>query len=345
MSAEPVVPEPVVQAFGLGKDYGKLRAVEAVDITVNHGEFFGFLGPNGAGKTTMIHMLTTLVGPTRGRAEIAGHDVVAEPLEVRKHIGLVFQETTLDGELSAEENLQLAGKLYGLGRAELKERISEVLELFELTDRRHDSVRTFSGGMRRQVDLARGILHRPAVLFLDEPTLGLDPVNRGRVWEFLERLASEEGMTLFLTTHYLEEAEPCDRVMIVDRGTVIAQGTPDELKRDIGGSESIDSPRTHYSDVAKALLRDLGVEIDRFESAFDRKFYASRGLARGVFFPREAFGRDVLVPGEPASGGADEVARALANARPLDEFIAAFRESRAAQTVEATIKLQVLVDG
>ncbi len=236
MSAAP----PVVQAFGIGKDYGKLRAVDAVDITVGNGDFFGFLGPNGAGKTTMIHMLTTLVSPSRGRAEVAGHDVVAEPLAVRKNIGLVFQETTLDGELSAEENLQLAGKLYGLGRADLRARIEEVLALFELTDRRHDSVRTFSGGMRRQVDLARGILHRPAVLFLDEPTLGLDPVNRGRVWEFLERLAREEGMTLFLTTHYLEEAEPCDRVMIVDRGTVIAQGTPDELKRDLGGSESIE---------------------------------------------------------------------------------------------------------
>ncbi len=202
----------------------------------------------------MIHMLTTLVGPTRGRAEIAGHDVVAEPLEVRKQIGLVFQETTLDGELSAEENLQLAGKLYGLGRAELKERIAEVLELFELTDRRHDSVRTFSGGMRRQVDLARGILHRPAVLFLDEPTLGLDPVNRGRVWGFLERLASEEGMTLFLTTHYLEEAEPCDRVMIVDRGQVIAQGTPTELKRDLGGRESIELV---MSDPDPRLLADI----------------------------------------------------------------------------------------
>jgi ABC-2 type transport system ATP-binding protein len=254
VSAEPVVPEPVVQAFGLGKDYGKLRAVEAVDITVGHGEFFGFLGPNGAGKTTMIHMLTTLVGPTRGRAEVAGHDVVEEPLEVRKHIGLVFQETTLDGELSAEENLQLAGKLYGLGRAELRTRIDEVLELFELTERRHDSVRTFSGGMRRQVDLARGILHRPAVLFLDEPTLGLDPVNRGRVWGFLERLADEEGMTLFLTTHYLEEAEPCDRVMIVDRGQVIAQGTPGELKRDLGGRESIELV---MSDPDPRLLADI----------------------------------------------------------------------------------------
>jgi ABC-2 type transport system ATP-binding protein len=235
-----VTPDPVVQAFGLGKDYGQIRAVEAVDMTVGRGEFFGFLGPNGAGKTTMIHMLTTLLNPSRGHAEVDGHDVVAEPLAVRRNIGLVFQETTLDGELSAEENLELAGRLYGLGRAELRQRIEEVLALFELQDRRHDSVRTFSGGMRRQVDLARGILHRPAVLFLDEPTLGLDPVNRARVWGFLERLASEEGMTLFLTTHYLEEAEPCDRVMIVDRGQVIAQGTPDELKRDLGGRESIE---------------------------------------------------------------------------------------------------------
>jgi ABC-2 type transport system ATP-binding protein len=258
---------PVVQAFGLGKDYGKLRAVEAVDIDVSGGEFFGFLGPNGAGKTTMIHMLTTLVSPSRGRAEVAGHDVVAEPLAVRKNIGLVFQETTLDGELSAEENLQLAGKLYGLGRADLRARIEEVLALFELTERRHDSVRTFSGGMRRQVDLARGILHRPAVLFLDEPTLGLDPVNRGRVWEFLERLARDEGMTLFLTTHYLEEAEPCDRVMIVDRGKVIAKGTPDELKRDLGGRESIELV---MSDPDARLLADIarrtGTEPRRTET-------------------------------------------------------------------------------
>jgi ABC-2 type transport system ATP-binding protein len=246
--------DPVVQAFGLGKDYGKLRAVEAVDIAVGRGEFFGFLGPNGAGKTTMIHMLTTLVSPTRGRAEVDGHDVVAEPLAVRKNIGLVFQETTLDGELSAEENLELAGRLYGLGRAALRQRIEEVLDLFELQDRRHDSVRTFSGGMRRQVDLARGILHRPSVLFLDEPTLGLDPVNRGRVWSFLERLANEEGMTLFLTTPYLEEAEPCDRVMIVDRGQVIAQGTPVELKRDLGGRESIELV---MSDPDPRLLADI----------------------------------------------------------------------------------------
>jgi ABC-2 type transport system ATP-binding protein len=224
----------------LGKDYGRIRAVEAIDLSVEEGEFFGFLGPNGAGKTTMIHMLTTLVRPSRGRATVAGCDVVQEPLAVRKSVGLVFQETTLDPELSAQENLSLAGRLYGLRRRQLEDRIEEVLTLFELRERRHDAVRTFSGGMRRLVDLARGVLHRPKVLFLDEPTLGLDPVNRQRVWGFLERLAREEGMTLFLTTHYLEEAEPCDRVVIVDRGRVIAAGTPEVLKRDLGGRETIE---------------------------------------------------------------------------------------------------------
>jgi ABC-2 type transport system ATP-binding protein len=230
----------VVEAIGLGKDYGQIRAVDAIDLAVRRGEFFGFLGPNGAGKTTMIHMLTTLIRPTRGSAVVAGHDVVQEPLAVRKHVGLVFQETSLDPELSAEENLRLSGRLYGLGRADLARRIEEVLGLFELQARRNDPVRTFSGGMRRLVDLARGILHRPTVLFLDEPTLGLDPVNRQRVWGFLERLAGEEQMTLFLTTHYLEEAEPCDRVVIVDAGQVVANGTPEQLKRDLGGQESVE---------------------------------------------------------------------------------------------------------
>jgi ABC-2 type transport system ATP-binding protein len=230
----------VVEAFGLGKDYGRVRAVEGVELAVRRGEFFGFLGPNGAGKTTMIHMLTTLIRPTRGSAVVAGHDVAEEPLAVRKHVGLVFQETTLDPELTAQENLLLSGRLYGLESADLHRRIDEVLTLFGLRARRNDRVRTFSGGMRRLVDLARGILHRPTVLFLDEPTLGLDPVNRGRVWGFLEQLGREEGMTLFLTTHYLEEADPCDRVAIVNHGRVIAQGSPEQLKQEMGGQESIE---------------------------------------------------------------------------------------------------------
>jgi ABC-2 type transport system ATP-binding protein len=253
--------DPVVRSTGLGKDYGRIRAVDGIDVTVDRGEFFGFLGPNGAGKTTMLHMLTTLLAPTRGSADVAGHDVEREPLAVRRQIGLVFQETTLDPELTARENLRLAGRLYGLGRADLARRIDEVLALFELHDRGNDRVRTFSGGMRRLVDLARGILHRPTVLFLDEPTLGLDPVNRRRVWSFIERLAQEVGTTIFLTTHYLEEADPCDRVVIVDQGRIVAEGTPAELKRNLGGSETVTlTTKGHQPELVAEIARHIGVE-------------------------------------------------------------------------------------
>src|SRR5436190_740518 len=193
-----------------------------IDLDVQPGEFFGFLGPNGAGKTTTIRMLTTLLQPTRGAASVAGRDVQREPLGVRREIGVVFQETTLDLDLTAEENLRFCTRLYGLSRKESAARIDEALRLFELSERRRERVRSFSGGMRRALDLARGILHRPSVLFLDEPTLGLDVTQRRRIWEFLLRLSNEYGTTLFLTTHYLEEADPCDRVAIVDRGQIVA---------------------------------------------------------------------------------------------------------------------------
>jgi ABC-2 type transport system ATP-binding protein len=219
---------------GLGRDYGASRAVDELDLEVRAGEFFGFLGPNGAGKTTTIRMLTTLLRPTRGRATVAGYDIEAAPLEVRRRIGVVFQETTLDLDLTADENLRYCTRLYGLSRAESAVRIDEALELFGLVDRRRDRVRTFSGGMRRALDLARGILHRPSILFLDEPTLGLDPGHRREIWAFLRRLCSESGTTLMLTTHYLEEADPCDRVVIVDRGKVVVAGTPEELRSSLG---------------------------------------------------------------------------------------------------------------
>src|SRR5271167_1928012 len=198
---------PAIVTSGLGRDYGRMRAVDSIDLEVRSGEFFGFLGPNGAGKTTTIRMLTTLLNPSRGWARVAGTDILEDPLAVRREIGVVFQETTLDGDLTAEENLRFCTRLYGLSRKESKIRIDEALELFALTDRRNSRVRTFSGGMRRALDLARGILHRPSVLFLDEPTLGLDPGQRRRIWEFLKRLPGEQGTTLFLTTHYLEEAD------------------------------------------------------------------------------------------------------------------------------------------
>jgi ABC-2 type transport system ATP-binding protein len=220
-----------VAASRIGRDYGTVRAVDEIDLEVQPGQFFGFLGPNGAGKTTTIRMLTTLLRPSRGHAEVAGRDVQQDPLGVRRQIGVVFQETTLDLDLTAEENLRFCTRLYGLSRRESATRIDEALRLFELRERRHDRVRSFSGGMRRALDLARGMLHRPSILFLDEPTLGLDPAQRRRIWVFLRRLCNDEGTTLFLTTHYLEEADPCDNVAIVARGRIVASGTPEELKR------------------------------------------------------------------------------------------------------------------
>ena len=244
-----------IAVAGLGRDYGRVRAVDAIDLDVRPGEFFGFLGPNGAGKTTTIRMLTTLLKPSRGGARIAGIDIEADPLGVRRKIGVVFQETTLDLDLTVDENLRFCTRLYGLSRKESKDRIDEALRLFGLDDRRQARVRSFSGGMRRALDLARGILHRPAILFLDEPTLGLDPGQRRRIWGFLKQLTAEHGTTLFLTTHYLEEADPCDRVAIVDRGSIVALGEPADLKRRLG-RERIDV-NTEKPEEFAARVREL----------------------------------------------------------------------------------------
>jgi len=257
-----VAAAPAIAVAGLGRDYGRVRAVDAIDLEVQPGEFFGFLGPNGAGKTTTIRMLTTLLSPSRGEARVAGSDVVDDALAVRRQIGVVFQETTLDLDLTAEENLRFCTRLYGLSRRESKARIDEALRLFGLSERRHARVRSFSGGMRRALDLARGILHRPSIVFLDEPTLGLDPGQRRRIWAFLQKLVAEHGTTLFLTTHYLEEADPCDRVAIVDHGQIVALGQPDELKRNLG-RDRIDV-RTERPDVFLASVRELtGLEPQR----------------------------------------------------------------------------------
>lgn len=223
-----------VEARGLGKDFGPVRALGHLDLEVSEGEFFGFLGPNGAGKTTALHLLATLLRPTRGGARVFGHDIVREDLAVRRSIGLVFQETTLDRDLTAEENLRFAGRLWGFPDSAIRGRVEEVLRPFGLFDRRKDLVRTFSGGMRRAVDIARGLLHRPRLLFLDEPTTGLDPRARRTLWDSIRALRASSGMTLFLTTHYVEEAEPCDRVAILDAGRIVALGTPAELKRAAG---------------------------------------------------------------------------------------------------------------
>ncbi|MGH7422573.1 MAG: ATP-binding cassette domain-containing protein [Candidatus Methylomirabilales bacterium] len=222
---------PAIVTENLVKRFGDLTAVDGLTIEVRPGELFAFLGPNGAGKTTTIHMLCTLLRPTAGSARVAGHDCVKEAPAVRQAIGLVFQESTLDKDLTVQENLWFTCRLYDLPGRIATARIAEILKLVGLDDRKDQMTRQLSGGMRRRLDIARGILHRPRVLFLDEPTVGLDPQARRQIWEFLERLRQREETTLFMTTHYMEEAETCDRVGIIDRGRLITLGTPGELKR------------------------------------------------------------------------------------------------------------------
>ena len=225
-----------IVADGLAKKFGKVEAVKDASFSVNEGEIFGFLGPNGAGKTTTINMLCTLLRPTSGGATVNGWDVARSKSEVRRSIGLVFQDTTLDDYLSAEQNLRFHAYAYGIPREQFEGRMRDLLTMFELWDRRKDKVRTYSGGMKRRLELARGLLHRPRVLFLDEPTLGLDPQTRRKIWEYILDMKRKHKLTIILTTHYMEEAEAlCDRVAIIDYGKIIALDTPRKLKHILGG--------------------------------------------------------------------------------------------------------------
>ncbi|HMK49598.1 MAG TPA: ATP-binding cassette domain-containing protein [Thermodesulfovibrionales bacterium] len=225
----------IIQVDHLVKRYGPVTAVDDISLAVEEGTIFGFLGPNGAGKTTTINILCTLLKPSSGTAAIAGHNCVTEPSEVRKSIGIVFQDTTLDKDLTAYENLLFHAYLYNVPKREMKGRIEETLFFVDLYDRRNDLVRKFSGGMKRRLEVARGLIHRPRVLFLDEPTLGLDPQSRSNLWEFITELPKQHKVTIFMTTHYMEEAEVCDRIAIIDHGKIISSGTPDQLKKIIGG--------------------------------------------------------------------------------------------------------------
>ena len=226
---------PIIRVENLTKQFGAVTAVNDVSFEVDEGTIFGFLGPNGAGKTTTINILCTLLLPTSGMAFISGHDCVKEPSEVRKSIGIVFQDTTLDKDLTAYENLMFHAYLYDVKRIERKKRIDDALHFVGLYERRNDLVKKFSDGMKRRLEVARGLIHKPRILFLDEPTLGLDPQTRANLWEFIIELPRKHNVTIFMTTHYMEEAEVCDRIAIIDNGKIITTGTPDELKKTVGG--------------------------------------------------------------------------------------------------------------
>ena len=223
-----------VEVKGLTKTFKTVEAVKGIDLAVKKGETFGFLGPNGAGKSTTIKILCTLADATAGSARVAGYDVATDRDAVRRSIGLVFQEPTLDGYLTAEQNLRFHGELYGVDRITAASRRKEVLEMVGLYDRKDDLVNTFSGGMRRRLEIARGLLHSPKVLFLDEPTIGLDPQTRASIWQYIAELHKREEITVFVTTHYMDEAEHCDRIAIMNDGQIAIIDSPDALKSSIG---------------------------------------------------------------------------------------------------------------
>jgi len=245
-----------IRTVELTKRFGQFTAVDHVTLEVGRGELFGLLGPNGAGKTTVIRMLTTLLQPTSGQAWVAGHDVVAAPRKVRESIGVVPQALTSDLELTAWQNLDVYGEFYGLGRAQRRARAEQLLEMVGLRERAHDMVATYSGGMRRRLEIARGLIHSPRVLFLDEPTIGLDPQARRAVWDLLEQLRKGNELSISLTTHYMDEAEKlCDRIAIIDTGKIVAIGTTAELKARVKGRDRIRLEIAGNAEAAIAALR------------------------------------------------------------------------------------------
>ena len=250
---------PAIAVQNLEKRYGPIEAVRGISFEVAPGETFGFLGPNGAGKSTTINILCTLAAPTGGGATVAGHDVVTARGEVRRNIGLVFQDPTLDLYLTGEQNLRFHAELYGIPRAVLEDRMRQVLTMVGLWERRKNRVNTYSGGMKRRLEIARGLLHSPRVLFLDEPTVGLDPQTRKSIWSYIHELRTQEDITIFLTTHYMDEAENCDRIAIMNQGEIVVLDTPEALKASVGKDRV--QIQTDDDTVAIAVLRDrFGIE-------------------------------------------------------------------------------------
>jgi ABC-2 type transport system ATP-binding protein len=253
-----------IEVRGLSKNFGEVQAVREVEFEVPLGEVFGFLGPNGAGKTTTINMLCTLIKPTAGSASVAGHDVVRARDDVRRNIGLVFQDPTLDGYLTAEQNLRLHAELYGVQSDLVRPRMQQVMTMVGLWDRKDSTVGTFSGGMRRRLEIARGLMHSPRVLFLDEPTIGLDPQTRRSIWEYIRELKQREEITIFMTTHYMDEAEWCDRIAIMDHGQIVALDSPEALKAQVGTDRVMISTEDDEAAI-DALQRQFGVDAKMTE--------------------------------------------------------------------------------
>jgi ABC-2 type transport system ATP-binding protein len=275
---------PIISVHNLSKQFKTLKAVDGISFSVNEGEIFGFLGPNGAGKTTTINILCTLLSPTGGNAAIAGFDCVARPDDVRAAIGLIFQDTTLDAGLTAYENLKFHAYLYNLDGKLAEKRIDEMLTVVELQGRKHELIKNFSGGMKRRLEIARGLLHYPRVLFLDEPTLGLDPQTRGTIWDFINTLRQKEKITVFMTTHYMEEAENCGRIAIIDHGKIIADGTPSKLKQLVRGDmirivtdnnkRAVEEIRTGFNLTAQEENGALVVEAEKGDELIPRLIQA-----------------------------------------------------------------------
>jgi ABC-2 type transport system ATP-binding protein len=247
-----------IEVDHLRKCFGTFCAVDGISFDVGHGEVFGLLGPNGAGKSTLIRMLTTLVPPTEGTARVNGHDVVREANQVRHSIGVIPQAMTSDLDLSAEENMNIFAKLYGISREKRKKTIAELLEAVDLTAWRSKPVKNFSGGMRRRLEIARGLVHEPKIFFLDEPTTGLDPVSRVAVWEMLSKLKRERDLTILVTTHYMDEADKlCDRIAIVDHGKLVALDSPLKLKASIPGKNVLEVSFANVPAGWEGVLRSL----------------------------------------------------------------------------------------
>jgi ABC-2 type transport system ATP-binding protein len=290
------MPQSAIAVEGLVKRFGEVEAVRGIDFDVAPGETFGFLGPNGAGKSTTIGMLCTLVEPDGGSARVAGHDVMRERTEVRRNIGLVFQDPTLDGYLTAEQNLRFHAELYGMPKSIVPERMRQVLEMVGLWERRSSLVSTYSGGMRRRLEIARGLMHAPRVLFLDEPTVGLDPQTRASIWGYIHELRAAEEITIFLTTHYMDEAEHCDRIAIMDQGELIVLDTPQKLKASVGKDRvqlqvddpdaAIDALRERFELEATIAEGAVTVSVPAGE-AFVPRLFAELGVPiRGVSVTR-----------------------------------------------------------